>query len=485
MSPRNYFKSQNETKICKLARGMDGNFQTAWAKFWDELTVNEKKHWEEAAAEYKDIGQNQEELFGLLGLLLQALLKTGCIGNAEFLLLGAARYPDGELVTHHSVQREVLDPFTDWAETALRDNVFSCLIKCDEHNYPLFPKIDILHVPRDPMQHWLEMVFNHLYYKQYHEQLPCDQLTQSPDEFYNKNKYNFPEDLCQPTTMENIIDLRFAYAPTAAPAPTISTSATSEDAPVTSAVAPTAMASTSTALLDAPAPTPMVLMSIASEDAPVASAVAPTVTVLTSTASVDAPAPTLMVLTSTALEDNYATSVGALTAAASVDALAATPIALTLTGDNSTTPPSAATPMPAPTYTSSTTPENAPTTPIPSTLTPVTSSIPTPPPALENAPATSAAVLTPSISGINKLGRGRGRSKAENSETSAAGGTTRRSARNVIAGPLTGTGDAPVSMERPSWKCKADNGEILVQAPPGKKPKLGWVWVLELVQPIN
>ncbi|KAE9384320.1 hypothetical protein BT96DRAFT_1008203 [Gymnopus androsaceus JB14] len=636
MSPRNYFKSQNETKIRELAQGMDGNFQTAWAKLWDELTVDEKKHWEEAAAEYTDIGQNQEELFGLLGLFLQALLKSGRIGNAEFLLLGATRHPDGELVAHHvevgtsgksfaktwipqlgtdatqaQFKERFLDPLTNWAETALPDDVFSRLIERDEHDYPLFPKIDILRVPGDQMQRWLEVFFNHLYHKQYHEPLPWDQLTRSPEDFYDKNKYDFPEDLRQPTTMENIVDLvkfmkklpepfrfkRFVHAPTAAPVPTVSTSTTSEaapvpsaaaptatvstltasvdaptptptvststaseDAPVVSAVVPTATVSTSTASVDAPAATPAGLTSTASEDAPVASAVAPTAMVLTSTASVDAPAPTLTFSMSTASEDasvasavaptatvststasvdapaptptvstladNPAASVvapiNALTAAASVDALAATPIAPTSTGESNTAPPSAAAPAPAPTHTSSTTPENVPTTPTPSTLTPPTSSIPTPsttsacpPPALENAPATPTAIPTPSTSETNKPGRGEAEAeaevgaearlaergppekahvmrerpsrkhKAENSETSAAGGITRRSARNAVAGPSTETGDAPVSTERLSRKRKADNGEMPVQAPPGKKPKPGWVWVLEPVQPTD
>lgn len=57
MSARNYFKCQNENKIHELAQGMDGNFQKAWAKLWDELTVEERKHWEETAAGSLDIGQ--------------------------------------------------------------------------------------------------------------------------------------------------------------------------------------------------------------------------------------------------------------------------------------------------------------------------------------------------------------------------------------------------------------------------------------------
>lgn len=58
-----------------------------------------------------------------------------------------------------------LDPFTDWAETVLPDDVFSRLIECDEHDYPVFPKIDILRIPGDQMQHWVEAFLNLLYRK--------------------------------------------------------------------------------------------------------------------------------------------------------------------------------------------------------------------------------------------------------------------------------------------------------------------------------
>ncbi|KAE9384438.1 hypothetical protein BT96DRAFT_1026893, partial [Gymnopus androsaceus JB14] len=206
-----------------------GRYQAAAKMLWDGLEPEERVQWEENARKQTDnIAENQAALKIALEVLFHALAKSGRVGSIECFVMLALRSPDAELVTqqfnagtsgkeYHKTwmvgendetyvtehfEEIVLRPFMEWANLVIPGNPLKTHFTEDERGYPIFPQVDVMQCTGEELVAYVQTFLELLWEKQHNgESLSWEDVSRSPMNFYDKQKFDLPIKFSHPRNM--------------------------------------------------------------------------------------------------------------------------------------------------------------------------------------------------------------------------------------------------------------------------------------------